>query len=312
MKNSRMRDFSRTYYVNKTNGWRMVRDALDKRGWTQLPFDFGFSNRYGLKWVERRVSIDYVAHMPGQLVCHLPNNDIITTKIGLYSTLKDKFCRAPPGVAAPNHPPWLPHTYDLECPADCNALIQEEERLLAGGSNDHNAEQQAKSESGGGIWIYKPSCKNRGRGIRVISGMDSLKELCYGKPMGSGGADAEHVTTLPYKGIVQKYITDPLLVMEEGYKFDIRCYLLIARNFPTTLAFYSPGYVRLALKPYSLDSLDDCCAHLTNASVQKKENPAYLNNKDIQVRYIVLCNSIVCGSVFLNISKLNSSCVCSP
>ena len=29
-----------TYYVGKSNGWRLVKEALDKRGWQQLPFDY--------------------------------------------------------------------------------------------------------------------------------------------------------------------------------------------------------------------------------------------------------------------------------
>jgi len=94
-------------------------------------------------------------------------------------------------------------------------------------------------------------------------------------------------TTLPYKGIVQKYIRNPLLVTSEGYKFDVRCYLLIARNSPTTLAFYHPGYCRLALKPYTIAtvaSLEDNCVHLTNAAIQKKD-AIYKEdgNKELQV-----------------------------
>lgn len=58
-----------------------------------------------------------------------------------------------------------------------------------------------------------------------------------------------------------RYIRDPLLVEPAGLrlKFDIRCYLLIARNFPATVAFYHPGYCRLALKAYdtSLAVLSD-------------------------------------------------------
>ena len=235
--------------------------------------------------MERRVSIDYVAHTPGQLVCHIPNNDVITTKIGLLSTLRDKFCRVAPGTAVRPQAPWLPHTYDLECPADRKALLAEEQRLLEAGDG-----------SEGGIWIYKPSCNNRGRGIRVVKGMAQLQELCFGQPMGVGASngsskDADDTTsagnsstTLPYKGIVQKYLTKPLLVTDDGCKFDIRCYLLIARNHPTTLAFYRPGYCRLALKPYSLEDIDDACVHLTNASVQKKDNPSYADYKEIQVQ----------------------------
>ena len=318
---------ARCYYLGKTNGWKLVRDAMDKRGWTMMPSEYHFSTRYGFKWVERRNQIDYVAHIPGQLVCHFPNNDCITTKIGMLCTLRDKFCKQAPGSTGKLHPPWLPHTYDLESPADCIALIQEEERLASGAASsrvrppkspvantstvaasagaesdalvpeaqllaqqeDDEDERAGKvgSDITGGIWIYKPSCTNRGRGIKVITGLPALKELCYGKPMGSHGTDSDAATTLPYKGIVQKYIRNPLLVTKEGYKFDVRCYLLVARNFPTTLAFYHPGYCRLALKPYSVAtaaSLEDNCVHLTNAAIQKKD-AIYLEegNKELQV-----------------------------
>lgn len=112
-----------------------------------------------------------------------------------------------------------------------------------------------------------------------MTGLDALKEICYGKQTG----DAE-TSLAPLKGIVQKYIENPLLI-NPGYKFDIRCYMLIARNYPTTLAFYHPGYCRLALKTYdisSVSSLADTSVHLTNASVQKKD-PIYEQNKELQV-----------------------------
>jgi hypothetical protein len=155
------------------------------------------------------------------------------------------------------------------------------------GDDEDEAAGKVGSDIKGGIWIYKPSCTNRGRGIKVITGLPALKELCYGKPMGGSGEN-ESSTTLPYKGIVQKYIRNPLLVTQEGYKFDVRCYLLIARNYPTTLAFYHPGYCRLALKPYTIAtaaSLEDNCVHLTNAAIQKKD-AVYKEegNKELQVR----------------------------
>lgn len=328
---------ARCYYLGKTNGWKLVRAAMDKRGWTMMPTEYHFSTKYGFKWVERRNQIDYIAHVPGQLVCHIPNNDIITTKIGMLCTLRDKFCKQAAGSSGKLHPPWLPHTYDLESPADCLALIQEEERLASGAAvsrkskvaavappkspvtssklatssddaaedvpdaptlqqqqqcDDDEDELQGKvgSDITGGIWIYKPSCTNRGRGIKVITGLPALKELCYGKPMGGGGDLDSSTTTLPYKGIVQKYIRNPLLVTTEGYKFDVRCYLLIARNYPGTLAFYHPGYCRLALKPYTIAtsaSLEDNCVHLTNAAIQKKD-AIYQEegNKELQIQTV--------------------------
>lgn len=84
------------------------------------------------------------------------------------------------------------------------------------------------------------------------------------------------------RAIIQRYCINPLLV--EGYKFDIRCYMLVARTDPHYLAFYHPGYCRFTLMPYSYDpaSAGDTFIHLTNASVQKK-HPSYQDRKDKQV-----------------------------
>jgi hypothetical protein len=250
---------AKTYYVSKSNGWKLVKTALDNRGWQQLPFEYQFCSRYGLKWVERRSQIDYRAHQPGQLVCHIANNDIVTTKIGLLTCLRDKFCsKSLPATQRKLTPPWVPVTFEIEAPADMTTLFEYFD-------NEPNANEM--------IWIYKPSCYNRGRGIRVISGRETLQQICYGNK-------EENVE--PLKGIVQKYIENPLLVQPHGFKFDIRCYLLIARNFPTTFAFYHPGYCRLALKAYNKTDLNDTYMHLTNASVQKK-GEEYEMNKDKQV-----------------------------
>jgi hypothetical protein len=273
---------SKSYFVSKSNGWKLVKAALDARGWQQLPFDYQFSSKFGLKWVERRSQIDYRSHIPGQLVCHIPNNDIITTKIGLLTVLRDKFCsKSLPSTQRKAYPPWLPLTFDLESPSDIPSLFE-------------YINSFPETEREGIIWIYKPSCNNRGRGIRVISGIESLQLICYGKP----SKDPE-LNIDPLKGIIQRYITNPLLIGKEGYKFDIRCYLLISRNYPTTYAFYHSGYCRLALKPYSLSDLDDTLMHLTNASIQKKD-PIYQNNKDIQVNHGFLLLLVISSYLFLD------------
>eukprot|EP01039_Chlorochromonas_danica_P001411 gene1411-1534_t len=275
----------RTYYVGKSNGWRLVKAAMDRRGWTQLPFDYQFTSRFGLKWVERRSQIDYRAHQPGQLVCHIPNNDIITTKLGLLTALRDTFCRPNANINASvaalsrpwQHPPHLPHTYDLESPADVQALLGQVEAVDASRLADNSLPS---------VWIYKPSCNNRGRGIKVVSGINEIKLLCCGNGLPS--SHDEHVP--PMKGIVQKYVENPLLLGEAGHKFDIRCYLLISRTFPTTMAFYHSGYCRLALKPYALsdsEGLKDTMMHLTNASVQKKGED-YKDNKDKQIQSMAM------------------------
>jgi len=133
---------------------------LDKRGWQQLPFDYKFTTSFGLKYVEGRNQIDFKAHVPGQLVCHIPNNNLITTKTELLQTFRDahKNYKETPIK-------WIPETYLLNSPLDCSALIELQE------TND-------KSESPVQIiWIYKPSSSNRGRGLKVIEGMQNLKEI---------------------------------------------------------------------------------------------------------------------------------------
>jgi hypothetical protein len=118
---STKQDCPLTYYVAKANGWQLVKQALDKRGWQQLPFEYNFSTRFGLKWVERRSQIDYKAHTPGQLVCHIPNNEIICSKVSLLQTMREFFVK--PIVASASgsstkrrNPPWLPETYLLNQP----------------------------------------------------------------------------------------------------------------------------------------------------------------------------------------------------
>ncbi len=47
--------------------WKMVKDALDSRGWVQVPFEQHTSTKFNLKWVERRSQIDYKTHVAGQV-----------------------------------------------------------------------------------------------------------------------------------------------------------------------------------------------------------------------------------------------------
>jgi hypothetical protein len=310
----------KTYYVNPRNGWQLVKAALDKRGWKQLPVENKSFTRFGLKWVERTSDIDYNSHSFGQLVCHIPNTNCIVTKLGLLKTIRETFCFQQSSSAVRIPTPWLSETYEIDSPADCAAALKAEEEI--------EGIQSENGESGGGIWIYKPSCMNRGRGVYVLQGKEGLRELFKSTPsttqngsskqlkQPSSSLSSSSLRSSMTRGIVQKYLTDPLLV--KGFKFDVRCYLLVARNDPTYLAFYHPGYFRMTLKPYTLDpeSLQDVSIHLTNAAVQKKD-PKYQEMKEFQVQIYAMTQLIAVTSNFYStFCKLlyrfivTFSCVC--
>ncbi|XP_075146354.1 tubulin tyrosine ligase-like 6B isoform X2 [Haematobia irritans] len=91
--------------------------------------------------------------------------------------------------------------------------------------------------------------------------------------------------------ICQTYIGKPLLI--DGYKFDLRLYVLITSVDPLRIFMYNEGLVRFATSKYvepSANNSSDLFMHLTNYSVNKR-NSQY-----------DLCDNDDCGSK----RKLNS------
>jgi len=147
-------------------------------------------------------------------------------------------------------------------------------------------------------WIGKPSNLSRGRGIKITS---SLSDMCgylnqmIEKNKGKTPGDIQ-VTDKPddsytymfdtptpalttpapeEKSVVEKYHENLLVVQEyiknpyliEGYKFDLRLYVLVTSFDPLRVYLYSDGLARFCTKPYSLDDFDRI-RHLTNSSIQ--------------------------------------------
>lgn len=239
---------SPVFYVVDGNNWKALAQVLEVRGWKRLPFEAAYSHRFDLKWVETRGQLDYGRHIEGQLVNHIPNNDVITAKTKLVATLRAH--QAATGESFS----WAPSSYVSERPS---------ERLAA------LAEAQANPD---GIWILKPSRGLGGKGIEFVRGSAALRERLFP----SNEADVSGL--YPLEGwVVQRYIERPLLL--QGRKFDIRAYCLVARTEPH-LWFFHPGYCKVALDPYDLsqDLNDDRArySHLTNACVQRT-HPDYRN-----------------------------------
>uniref|UniRef100_UPI00398F16DD tubulin polyglutamylase ttll6-like isoform X2 n=1 Tax=Pristiophorus japonicus TaxID=55135 RepID=UPI00398F16DD len=99
-------------------------------------------------------------------------------------------------------------------------------------------------------YICKPDCGCQGRGIFITR---NLKEIKQGDRL-----------------ICQQYISKPFLI--DGFKFDLRVYILVTSCDPFRIYMYNEGLARFATSKYSEPSssnLDDICMHLTNYAINK-------------------------------------------
>jgi len=107
----------------------------------------------------------------------------------------------------------------------------------------------SSSSSSGNVWILKPVESSRGRGIKLVN---DLVHVMYSEP-----------------AVIQRYITNPLLL--NGYKFDLRLYVLVTSFQPTLEAFlYTEGFARFCTAPFQLQDLDNTLAHVSNSSIQTR------------------------------------------
>jgi hypothetical protein len=71
--------------------------------------------------------------------------------------------------------------------------------------------------------------------------------------------------------VVQKYLKHPALW--HGHKFDFRIYVLLLSVIDQpTIFLFNDGLVRLASEPYQKTNINDVYSHLTNYSLNKKND----------------------------------------
>ena len=119
------------------------------------------------------------------------------------------------------------------------------------------------------MYILKIAAKDRGEGIKVISGPKDLKPTDT--------------------GIVQSYVQHPYLL--NGYKFTMRVYVVYTSLAPLRLYIYPEGFVHMATDKYNPDPkyINERYMHLTNPDISKqrpfyKKNPRpfYWNFKELK------------------------------
>ncbi|XP_066910251.1 protein polyglycylase TTLL10-like isoform X2 [Clytia hemisphaerica] len=237
---------SKTFFIGGKNGVAIIENYLSKHGLKRTEKDEFFF----LKWTEVKRNINYNAFDPSvQIVNHIQKIGCMTTKVGLVKLLRESDQRNKSNKKYLRSSEFFMKSY-----------------IISNLSEYNEFKRQYKE---GEIWICKPSGRNQGKGIFLVTSLEGLqREL----------SDRKCPKMKIQERIIQKYIKKPLLI--NGFKFDIRVYMLIASTCPY-IAFYHKGYVRLSCVPYTVDDLD-IHAHLTNQFVQRK-HPSYKEKKEESV-----------------------------
>lgn len=196
-----------------------------------------------------------------QLIYQIPNNSVLTSKIGLLVSLRsyDRYLSGQPMVMSwhMNYRTFFPETFRLDI---------RDERM-----------QFLEDYVDGQVWISKPTALNRGRGIYLIRCRDDIEALKERLESRDKRIASGRVNTEISGRIVQRYVCYPMLLNRR--KFDVRAYMLLYQTSRGLMAFYRSGYCRLSLNEYDADDTEDLTTHLTNQSLQKKD-PKYEEEKD--------------------------------
>ena len=114
--------------------------------------------------------------------------------------------------------------------------------------------QEVAAQNPDWLWIQKPKNLSRGRGIEVVQHPEAV-------PMDS-------------EWIIQRYLSEPHLW--DGYKYVLRCYVLITSAEPLRFYWYHEGFAKKTSEPYSTDDLSNAYCHLTNPDINE-------HNTDVEV-----------------------------
>ncbi|XP_061041175.1 inactive polyglycylase TTLL10 isoform X2 [Eubalaena glacialis] len=275
------------FYIGGTNGASIISSYCKSKGWQRI--QDSRREDYKLKWCEVKCRDTYCSFREGeQLLYQLPNNQLLTTKIGLLSALREharvlsKTSKPAPCAQAKSGKDTTPTPEELmwSSPGRLGPqrVLKMEDFFPETYRLDIRDEREAFftlfDETQ--MWICKPTASNQGKGIFLLRNQEEVAAL---QAKTQGIEDDPTYRKMPFRApqarVVQRYIQNPLLL--DGKKFDVRSYLLIACAMPY-MVFFGHGYARLTLGLYDPHS-SDLGGHLTNQFMQKK-SPLYLLLKD--------------------------------
>ncbi|XP_029395806.1 inactive polyglycylase TTLL10 isoform X3 [Mus pahari] len=253
------------FYIGGTNGASIISNYCESKGWQRT--QDSHCEDYKLKWCEIKCRDNYCNFREGQqLLFQLPNNKLLTTKIGLLSALREHARTLSKARMLPSTQTkvlkmeeFFPETYRLD--------IRDERQAFFALFDETQ------------MWICKPTASNQGKGIFLIRSQEEAAAL---QAKTQSIEDDPIYRKMPFRApqarVVQRYVQNPLLL--DGKKFDVRSYMLIACAMPY-MVFFGHGYARLTLSLYNPHS-SDLSGHLTNQFMQKK-SPLYMLLKESTV-----------------------------
>ncbi|KAM9109205.1 inactive polyglycylase TTLL10 isoform 1-T9 [Megaptera novaeangliae] len=275
------------FYIGGTNGASIISSYCKSKGWQRI--QNSRREDYKLKWCEVKCRDTYRSFREGeQLLYQLPNNQLLTTKIGLLSALREharvlsKTSKPAPCAQAKSGKDTTPAPEELmwSSPGRLGPqrVLKMEDFFPETYRLDIRDEREAFftlfDETQ--MWICKPTASNQGKGIFLLRNQEEVAALqAKTQSIENDPTYRKMPFRAPQARVVQRYIQNPLLL--DGKKFDVRSYLLIACAMPY-MVFFGHGYARLTLGLYDPHS-SDLGGHLTNQFMQKK-SPLYLLLKD--------------------------------
>jgi tubulin polyglutamylase TTLL5 len=220
----------------------IVVTALEKLGdWDEHPSGLGLKTTWNLLWTWSKPNVERKTLLAWQKVNHFQHAKAITRKDCLKKSIAKYHAMSG----------RLKQAYDIVpasflLPQEYVAFVQAFQaraRLVPTGKN---------------IWIMKPVALSRGRGISLVN---DLSDVVYGEQV-----------------VIQEYIANPLLL--DGFKFDLRLYVLVTSFNPLEAFFYEEGFVRMCTRAYEDGDLSNLFIHLTNSSIQKENQDAFAGNPE--------------------------------
>lgn len=228
------------YRINSTTRSEVcdiVVTALDKLGdWEEHPSGLGLKTTWNLLWTWSKPRVERKTLLAWQKVNHFQYAKALTRKDCLKKNIGKYLAM---GGRMKQAYEIIPATFVL--PQEYLAFVK--------------AYQDRKSRLNDplkNIWIMKPVALSRGRGISLVN---NLNDVVYSEPV-----------------VIQEYIADPLLL--DGYKFDLRLYILVTSFNPLEAFLYEEGFMRMCTRTYDTSDLSNLFVHLTNSSIQKDNQEA--------------------------------------